>query len=58
MRLKSENMTNITGRLQKEWCPPVLQRLPIAATANTGKAVSGNEGQGKGAGDNTDVAPS
>jgi hypothetical protein len=37
---------------QKEWRPPALRKLPIAATAGSGKAtISGNDGVGGGKGD-------
>jgi DNA-binding helix-hairpin-helix protein with protein kinase domain len=35
---------------KKEWHPPVLKKLPIAATAGASKH-SGNEGGGAGKGD-------
>jgi hypothetical protein len=39
-----------------EWSPPVLRKLPIAATANhPGKNAIGNEGTAGGKGDNSNV---
>jgi hypothetical protein len=38
---------------KKEWRPPVLRKLPIAATASKSK---GNEGHGGGKGDNVIVS--
>jgi hypothetical protein len=43
-------MTDYTEQVEakKEWCPPILRKLPIAATAGsqgTGKMFMGNEGQ-------------
>ena len=48
-----QNMTEIAHQpIRKEWRQPELRRLPIAATAGSGKAtVAGNDGQGGGKGD-------
>jgi len=48
-----KNMAEITREpTQKEWRPPILRSLPIAATAGSGKAtIRGNDGQGGGKGD-------
>lgn len=40
---------------KKEWHPPELRRLPIAATREgSKKIIGGNEGQGQGKGDTSD----
>ena len=45
-----------TGPAKKEWRRPELRRLPIAATAGSGKAiVSGNDGVGRGQGRRVDI---
>jgi hypothetical protein len=46
-------LTEILGEsTQKEWRPPALRRLPIAATSGSGKAtIMGNDGVGGGKGD-------
>ena len=43
---------NQKTEIKKEWRRPALRRLPIAATAGSGKAtIRGNDGQGGGKGD-------
>jgi hypothetical protein len=40
-------MADRTEQAKREWCPPILRKLPIAATANEqpqGKFFAGNEG--------------
>jgi hypothetical protein len=44
--------TEIGREAQKEWRRPMLRTLPIAATAQAGKAtIRGNDGVGGGKGD-------
>ena len=51
--MADEKMTEVTCEpAQKEWHQPALRRLPIEATAASGKAtVAGNDGGGGGKGD-------
>ena len=51
--MEEEKVANEIGRsMQKEWRPPVLRKLPIAATAGSGKVVTrANDGVGGGKGD-------
>jgi hypothetical protein len=53
MQPKSENMTEVTPHpAQKEWRPPELQRLPIAATAQSSKpGGNSNDGSSPGKGE-------
>jgi hypothetical protein len=52
-RMADENMSGITHVASpKEWRPPKLRRLPIAATAGSGKVITrANDGVGGGKGD-------
>ena len=49
----ADNRTEVARELtKKEWRPPALRRLPIAATSGSGKAtVRANDGVGVGKGD-------
>jgi hypothetical protein len=51
--MADEKMTEVTCEpTQKKWYQPALRRLPIEATAASGKAtVAGNDGGGGGKGD-------
>ena len=52
MEEKSKVANEIARSIQKEWRPPVLRRLPIAATASSGKRITrANDGLGGGKGD-------
>jgi hypothetical protein len=52
-RMADENMTEVSNEpSRREWRRPSLRRLPIEATAGSGKAtIKGNDGQGGGKGD-------
>jgi hypothetical protein len=52
-RWMADNRTEIARELtRKEWRPPALRRLPIAATSGSGKAtIRANDGVGVGKGD-------
>jgi hypothetical protein len=49
----ADNMTEVAREpTKKEWRPPALRRLPIAATSQSGKAtIRANDGGGVGKGD-------
>jgi hypothetical protein len=51
--MADEKITEVTCEpVQKKWYLPALRRLPIEATAASGKAtISGNDGEGGGKGD-------
>jgi hypothetical protein len=49
--------TDQNSYAQKHWRPPVLQKLPIAATAGSAKHLHGDEGMCGGKGD-AGVCPS
>jgi hypothetical protein len=51
--MADEKMTEVTCEpTQKKWYQPALRRLPIEATAASGKAtIAGNDGEGGGKGD-------
>ena len=51
-RLEQDMTESTREPAQREWRPPLLRSLPIAATAGSGKAtIRGNDGQGGGKGD-------